>query len=165
MPAARRHQEKVKGRRGEPSCNLLERGERDWGDSFVPPIQSVAEASRCAGTSSSGDAWGLAWASLLAGWALAGQRLEQPPLCARPVPLCGGCHPAPAVGSKASSCHGFTTHLVMPLQLVAAQLVTPLCIKSCPAVLVSAGIELIFSLVAGIVLWFGFSMRIMSITH
>ena len=34
-----------------------------------------------------------------------------------------------------------------------------------PGVLVSAGIELIFSLVAGIALWFGFSMRIMLITH
>ena len=33
------------------------------------------------------------------------------------------------------------------------------------AVLVSAGIELIFFLVAGIMLWFGFSMRIMLLTH
>ena len=34
-----------------------------------------------------------------------------------------------------------------------------------PPVLVSAGIELIFFLVAGIVLCFGFSRRIMLITH
>lgn len=55
-------------------------------------------------------------------------------LCVHPAPLYGGCHPAPAVGTGVSSCHGFATHFVVPLQLVAAQLVTPLCIKSCPPV-------------------------------
>lgn len=61
-----------------------------------------------------------------------GQRLWEPPLCAPPPLLCSGCHPAPALGTGASSHHEFATHLVMPLQLVAAHLVTPLCIKSRP---------------------------------
>ena len=37
--------------------------------------------------------------------------------------------------------------------------------KAFTSILVSAGIELIFFLVAGIVLYFGFTMRIMLITH
>ena len=41
----------------------------------------------------------------------------------------------------------------------------PLVPTSYPLVLVLTGIELIFLLVAGTVLWFGFSMRVMWITH